>query len=74
MKFRTLLLAATALTVAGTAMTVADTAGAAENYRIGGGPSGGAWHPSMSAGTQLANKELGGKYRFQYSPSNQRLG
>lgn len=45
------------------------TANAAETYRFGGGPSGGAWHPATSAGTQLLNKELQGKYNFQYSPS-----
>lgn len=42
---------------------------AAERYRVGGGPSGGAWHPSLSAVTQLLNQKLGAKYRFTYSPS-----
>jgi TRAP transporter TAXI family solute receptor len=36
---------------------------------MGGGPSGGAWHPAWSAATQLLNKELGSKYLFQYTPS-----
>lgn len=54
---------------AGVAMAGAVQAG--EVYRFGGGPSGGAWHPAVSAGTQLINKELKGKdYKFQYSPSN----
>jgi hypothetical protein len=47
----------------------ANTASAIDTYRMGGGPSGGAWHPAWSAGTQLLNKELGSKYRFQYTPS-----
>jgi len=47
----------------------AGPAGAAERYRFGGGPSGGAWHPATSAGTQLLNTKLKGKYYFQYSPS-----
>ena len=42
---------------------------AAERYRFGGGPSGGAWHPSISAGTQLLNRKVGRKFYFQYSPS-----
>jgi TRAP transporter TAXI family solute receptor len=42
---------------------------AAERYRFGGGPSGGAWHPSISAGTQLLNRKIGKKFYFQYSPS-----
>lgn len=58
------------LILAGGALALASTAATAQTYRIGGGPSGGAWHPSMSAGTQLLNKELKGKFRFQYSPSN----
>ena len=41
-----------------------------EQYRIGGGPAGGGWHPSVSAGAQLLNAELAGKYKFNYSPSN----
>ena len=44
-------------------------ADAAERYRFGGGPSGGGWHPAISAGTQLLNRKLGGKFYFQYSPS-----
>lgn len=58
------------LTIAGCAIALAGTAASAQTYRIGGGPSGGAWHPSVSAGTQLLNKELKGKFKFQYSPSN----
>ena len=56
--------------LAGAAVTLAATAQAAENYRIGGGPSGGGWHPAVSAGAQLLNSELGGKFKFNYSPSN----
>jgi TRAP transporter TAXI family solute receptor len=44
-------------------------ASAAERYRFGGGPSGGAWHPAISAGTQLLNRKVGKKFYFQYSPS-----
>ena len=51
------------------ALTLAASAQAAETYRMGGGPSGGAWHPSWSAATQLLNKELSAKYRFQYTPT-----
>ncbi len=50
-------------------LALAATAQAAETYRMGGGPSGGAWHPSWSAATQLLTKELGSKYRFQYTPT-----
>lgn len=49
---------------------IAGAAQAAESYRIGGGPAGGGWHPSVSAGAQLLNAELGDKYAFNYSPSN----
>jgi len=42
---------------------------AEETYRFGGGPSGGAWHPAGSAGTQVLNERLKGKYQFQYTPS-----
>ena len=42
---------------------------AEDTYRFGGGPSGGAWHPATSAGTQLLNQELKGKYNFLYTPS-----
>jgi TRAP transporter TAXI family solute receptor len=62
MHFRTLIIAASALALAGTAT-------AQEIYRMGGGPSGGAWHPSWSAATQQLTKVLGSKYNFQYSPS-----
>jgi hypothetical protein len=51
------------------ALTLAASAQAAETYRMGGGPSGGAWHPSWSAATQLLNKELSSKYKFQYTPT-----
>ena len=42
---------------------------AAEVLRMGGGPSGGGWHPAWSAATQLLNEKLGSKYRFQYTPT-----
>ena len=58
------------LMVAGAALALAGGAQAAESYRIGGGPAGGGWHPSVSAGAQLLNAELKGKYKFNYSPSN----
>lgn len=48
---------------------LATSATAAERYRFGGGPSGGAWHPAISAGTQILNREIGKKFYFQYSPS-----
>ncbi|MEE9256425.1 MAG: TAXI family TRAP transporter solute-binding subunit [bacterium] len=48
---------------------VSGPSGAAERYRFGGGPSGGAWHPATSAGTQLLNRKIGKKFYFQYSPS-----
>ncbi len=48
---------------------VSTSAIAAERYRFGGGPSGGAWHPATSAGTQLLNRKVGKKFYFQYSPS-----
>jgi TRAP transporter TAXI family solute receptor len=54
------------------AMSAAFLAGAAQaetTYRFGGGPSGGAWHPATSAGTQLLNQELKGKFNFLYTPS-----
>jgi TRAP transporter TAXI family solute receptor len=56
--------------LAGTALVFAGSAQAAESYRIGGGPAGGGWHPAVSAGAQLLNAELDGKYKFNYSPSN----
>jgi TRAP transporter TAXI family solute receptor len=62
MLFRNLIFAASALALAGTAH-------AQEAYRMGGGPSGGAWHPAWSAATQQLTKYLGSKYNFQYSPS-----
>ncbi len=58
------------LVLAGSAIAMATTAHAAESYRFSGGPSGGAWHPSISAGTQLLNDKLGGKFKFEYKPSN----
>jgi uncharacterized protein len=57
------------LIIGASALAIATTANAAEVYRMGGGPSGGAWHPAWSAGTQLLNKDLGSKYRFQYTPT-----
>jgi TRAP transporter TAXI family solute receptor len=56
--------------VAGAAAAMASPAVAKDQYRIGGGPAGGAWHPAVSAGAQLLNAELGSKYKFNYSPSN----
>ncbi len=56
--------------LAGTALVFAGAAQAQESYRIGGGPAGGGWHPAVSAGAQLLNSELDGKYKFNYSPSN----
>lgn len=56
--------------LAGVAVLLAGTAQAAEQYKIGGGPAGGGWHPAVSAGAQLLNAELGSKYKFNYSPSN----
>lgn len=57
--------------IAGAAIValVASTASAAERYRFGSGPAGGAWNPSIGAATQLLNKSVGKKYRFQHSPS-----
>jgi len=55
--------------VAACAAFAAGTASADPTYRFGGGPSGGAWHPATSAGVQLLNKELKGKFNFLYSPS-----
>jgi TRAP-type uncharacterized transport system substrate-binding protein len=51
------------------ALALAASANAADVYRMGGGPSGGAWHPSWSAATQLLSKELGKKYTYQYTPT-----
>jgi uncharacterized protein len=48
---------------------MAGIAQAESTYRFGGGPSGGAWHPATSAGVQLLNQELKGKFKFQYTPS-----
>jgi uncharacterized protein len=58
-----------ALVIAASALALASTAQAGEVLRMGGGPSGGAWHPAWSAGTQLLNQKLGGKYTFQYTPT-----
>ena len=58
-----------ALIIVGGGLAMAASAQAAEKYRFGGGPSGGAWHPAISAGTQILNKDLKGKFNFQYSPS-----
>ncbi len=51
------------------ALAMVSAANAAEVYRMGGGPSGGAWHPAWSAASQLLNQQLGSKYRFQYTPT-----
>ena len=64
MKFMSTLVAAASVAV------LATSAQAAEQYRIGGGPAGGGWHPAVSAGAQLLNNELDSKYKFAYSPSN----
>jgi len=64
MKFVTTLIAAASV------VAMASAAQAAESYRIGGGPAGGGWHPSVSAGAQLLNEEVGDKFKFNYSPSN----
>lgn len=58
------------LLVAASTLALATTAQAAESLRFSGGPAGGAWHPAVSAGTQLLNEKLGGKYNFEYKPSN----
>jgi TRAP transporter TAXI family solute receptor len=57
------------LIIGASAVALAGAASAMEVYRMGGGPSGGAWHPAWSAGTQILNKELSSKYRFQYTPT-----
>ena len=64
MSFKSTLVAAVSVVV------LATSAQAAEQYRIGGGPAGGGWHPSVSAGAQLLNSEIGDNYKFNYSPSN----
>ena len=57
--------------IIGAGVLLAGATQAKDVYRFGGGPSGGGWHPAVSAGTQLINKELKGKnFKFQYSPSN----
>jgi len=55
--------------IAVSALAMAGTTQAAEVLRMGGGPSGGAWHPAWSAGAQLLNQKLDGKYKFQYTPT-----
>jgi uncharacterized protein len=62
MMLRGLMIAAAALALTGGAQ-------AQETLRMGGGPSGGAWHPAWSAATQQLTKLIGSKYNFQYSPS-----
>ena len=64
MKFVTTLIAAASV------VALTSAAQAQESYRIGGGPAGGGWHPSVSAGAQLLNAEIGDKFKFNYSPSN----
>ncbi|OGL58809.1 MAG: hypothetical protein A3J27_11735 [Candidatus Tectomicrobia bacterium RIFCSPLOWO2_12_FULL_69_37] len=51
------------------AALAAAPATAAERYRFGSGPAGGAWNPAIGAGTQLLNQKLSGKYHFLHSPS-----
>jgi uncharacterized protein len=58
-----------ALIFGASALALATAANAGEVYRMGGGPSGGAWHPAWSAATQLLAQKLGGKYTFQYTPT-----
>lgn len=58
------------LVMAAGAVAMATSAQAMDTYRFSGGPAGGAWHPSVSAGTQLLNEEIGDKYNFEYKPSN----
>jgi hypothetical protein len=57
------------LIIAASAFAIIGSANAQETYRMGGGPSGGAWHPAWSAATQQLTKLIGAKYTFQYSPS-----
>jgi TRAP transporter TAXI family solute receptor len=57
------------LIISASALAVVSAANAAEVFRMGGGPSGGGWHPAWSAATQLLNEKLGSKYRFQYTPT-----
>lgn len=64
MKFVSTLIAAASV------VAFTSAAQAEESYRIGGGPAGGGWHPSVSAGAQLLNAEIGDKFKFNYSPSN----
>lgn len=60
--FRSLIVGASALAMVG-------AANAADVLRMGGGPSGGGWHPAWSAATQLLSEKLGSKYHFQYTPT-----
>jgi uncharacterized protein len=57
------------LMIAAAALALTGGAQAQETFRMGGGPSGGAWHPAWSAATQQLTKLIGSKYNFQYSPS-----
>ncbi len=50
-------------------LAMAGAASAMDVYRMGGGPAGGAWHPSWGAATQLLNQKLESKYKFQYTPT-----
>lgn len=59
----------TSLGVLALGLAVATSASAQENYRIGGGPTGGGWHPAVSAGAQMINRALDGKVNLAYSPS-----
>ena len=58
------------IAIIGAALAAAGIAQAAEQYKIGGGPAGGGWHPAVSAGARMLNAELAGKYKFNYSPTN----
>ena len=60
--FRGLIIGVSAFVMVGAAQ-------AADVLRMGGGPSGGGWHPAWSAATQLLSEKLGSKYKFQYTPT-----
>lgn len=55
--------------IAASVLAITGSTNAQETFRMGGGPSGGAWHPAWSAATQQLTKLIGTKYNFQYSPS-----
>ena len=62
------------IVVGASVLVMAGAASAMDVYRMGGGPSGGAWHPAWSAATQLLNEKLGNTYRFQYTPTAGSVG